>query len=446
MPSPSAPRRLRAPGRPARIAAVTAAALLVLVGPLGRPAGAEPGGSVVPGAAALPSTPPADPSADPPAPLPDLRPLEPLSAGLDQVRVRSAAYDVAAGQRDEAERTISEARSVEADSQASLLRLTARRHALTIRIAFGHTTVDRLVRRTARIRAALKALAVTGYIESSDLSDRIVLDPTGHKQLDVGRERNIRETVDDAQRADLARTGEQQVAARKDLSALLGARAEVDRETRDLAARRLEALHTIDEASHRLIEATLRVNETGRTAMVVGTDLPLVVLDAYARASDLLAVIQPACRISWWALAGIGATESGQGTFGGSEVRADGTLTRPIFGIALSGAPGVAHIGDTDGGALDGDPTIDRAVGPMQFIPSSWRSWALDGDGDQIADPQNLYDAAATAAAYLCHSGALDNDEGLGRAYLSYNASFFYVVTVLDRAHSYRDRLSIPGR
>jgi membrane-bound lytic murein transglycosylase B len=82
----------------------------------------------------------------------------------------------------------------------------------------------------------------------------------------------------------------------------------------------------------------------------------------------------------------------------------------------------------------------------MQFIPSSWTRWALDGDGDGVADPQNLYDAAATAAAYLCHAGPLDNDAGLGRAYLSYNASILYVLLVLDRAHSYAGLVQVPGR
>ncbi|MGH8775651.1 MAG: lytic transglycosylase domain-containing protein [Jiangellaceae bacterium] len=64
--------------------------------------------------------------------------------------------------------------------------------------------------------------------------------------------------------------------------------------------------------------------------------------------------------------------------------------------------PNVALIRDTDGGALDGDTTYDRAVGPMQFIPSTWRSVSVDGNGDGRRDPNNIYDAAQGAAVYLC--------------------------------------------
>ena len=31
----------------------------------------------------------------------------------------------------------------------------------------------------------------------------------------------------------------------------------------------------------------------------------------------------------------------------------------------------------------------------MQFIPSTWAGWGVDGNGDGIADPFNIYDAAA---------------------------------------------------
>jgi membrane-bound lytic murein transglycosylase B len=51
---------------------------------------------------------------------------------------------------------------------------------------------------------------------------------------------------------------------------------------------------------------------------------------------------------------------------------ANGDTTRPIYGIPLDGRDGVAVVRDTDHGKLDGDPNFDRAVGPMQFIPSTW--------------------------------------------------------------------------
>src|SRR5687767_9098537 len=63
---------------------------------------------------------------------------------------------------------------------------------------------------------------------------------------------------------------------------------------------------------------------------------------------------------------------------------------------------GFASIVDTDGGVLDGDARWDRAVGPMRFIPSTWQLVGRDGNGDGIADPFSIDDAALSAAAYLC--------------------------------------------
>ncbi len=129
-----------------------------------------------------------------------------------------------------------------------------------------------------------------------------------------------------------------------------------------------------------------------------GTGVPGVVLAAYRNAEHLMAVQAPSCRVPWTLLAGIGRVESGHAA--GGRVDAAGTTRGPILGPRLDGSPGMALIRDTDGGALDGDPTYDRAVGPMQFIPSTWRVYALDGNGDGIASPHNVYDAALTAGRF----------------------------------------------
>ena len=47
-------------------------------------------------------------------------------------------------------------------------------------------------------------------------------------------------------------------------------------------------------------------------------------------------------------------------------------------------------------------PDLDRAVGPMQFLPASWARYGADGNGDGVRDPHQLDDAALAAAAYLC--------------------------------------------
>ena len=85
-----------------------------------------------------------------------------------------------------------------------------------------------------------------------------------------------------------------------------------------------------------------------------------------------------------------------------------------------------------------GDPQWDHAVGPMQFIPSTWRTWGADGNGDGNADPNNIDDSAYTAALYLCASGAdVSTGAGWTRAIFSYNHSDDYVRSVLGRANRY---------
>ena len=76
-----------------------------------------------------------------------------------------------------------------------------------------------------------------------------------------------------------------------------------------------------------------------------------------------------------------------------------------IIGPALDGVE-FASIPDSDGGRYDGDTTWDRAVGPMQFIPSSWAIFGEDADGDGFDDPNNMYDATLAAAEHLCRGGA----------------------------------------
>jgi membrane-bound lytic murein transglycosylase B len=85
--------------------------------------------------------------------------------------------------------------------------------------------------------------------------------------------------------------------------------------------------------------------------------------------------------------------------------------------------------------------TYDRAVGPMQFIPGTWRSAGVDASGDGIADPNNVYDAAFAAARYLCAgAGGLrtDTEAGFRAAAFSYNHSAAYVNEVWDGSALYR--------
>ncbi|WP_078591557.1 lytic murein transglycosylase [Streptomyces megasporus] len=164
--------------------------------------------------------------------------------------------------------------------------------------------------------------------------------------------------------------------------------------------------------------------------------IPATVLAAYKKAERALAGERPGCNLSWQLLAAIGKVESGQAR--GGAVDSEGTTLKPILGPALNGV-GFAHISDTDGGAYDGDTRYDRAVGPMQFIPSTWASWGADGNGDGRKDPNNIYDAALAAGRYLCAGGKdLSNRADLERAILSYNQSREYLRTVLSWLEFYR--------
>lgn len=76
------------------------------------------------------------------------------------------------------------------------------------------------------------------------------------------------------------------------------------------------------------------------------------------------------------------------------------------------------------------------ALGPMQFMPSTWRSYASDGDGDGLADINNVSDAIFSAALLLCENGAGDPAR-LADAIWTYNHSDSYVAEVLSLAASY---------
>ena len=168
------------------------------------------------------------------------------------------------------------------------------------------------------------------------------------------------------------------------------------------------------------------------------TGVPERALQAYAYAHTVVAETQPDCRLTWVTLAGIARIESNHGRFQGRTLGEDGRPSTPIIGIPLNGGPNVRAIGDTDGGQLDGDQVWDRAVGPFQFIPTSWAKWRSDGDGDGAGDPQNIDDASVAAARYLC-AGNRDLSTGLGwqRAVLSYNNSAAYVQSVYAAAEGY---------
>jgi membrane-bound lytic murein transglycosylase B len=174
-----------------------------------------------------------------------------------------------------------------------------------------------------------------------------------------------------------------------------------------------------------------------RTSAAAG--IPAPALRAYADAELVLRRERPSCHLSWNTVAGIGWVESQHGTVGGRTLGADGRSSQPILGPALDGSAGFAAIHSTPASqAWHGDAVWDHAVGPLQFLSSTWARWAADGDGDGVADPGDLDDAALAAGRYLCADGHdLATDGGWNAAVHSYNHDAGYVASVAAAANTY---------
>lgn len=446
--------------RVALVAATTAAALVVT-------AAAQPPSSDT--TTAPPATTPATSSppttaAPAPRPIPPARralPKDPeaLSAAgrnaagvivstspeLDGVPVTSEPYLGAAHRRERAATDLATARLRVAAATATIERLNRERWALAELTRRAEARDAKLAAREVELRAAVRQVAMHRYIH--DAGDDLYPDPyaTVDELMARTQQRRVTSEASDSLAEDLAT-----VVRRRD-----DVRAERDRwgASNDEAA--LETDRTTDElqrakkdaaaAAKAVAAAEKEMREARTTTTVAGSDLPLVALDAYWRAAADLAATRPACGITWALLAGIGRTESDHGRYFGGQLGADGATSIPIVGIPLDGTNETAAVPDSDTGELDGDPTWDRAVGVMQFIPMSWRRYAEDQSGDRRPDPQNVYDAALAAAKLLCsRGGSLTDPTVLHDAIFSYNRSEAYVAIVLQRAQAY-GTLPVPA-
>jgi hypothetical protein len=114
-----------------------------------------------------------------------------------------------------------------------------------------------------------------------------------------------------------------------------------------------------------------------------------------------------------------------------------------LYEAAATSCPGLpwsvlAGIGAVETGHGADTRTSDKgAEGPMQFLPSTFRAFGVDADGDGVADIQDPADAIWSAARYLCWNGAGRGGQALADAIWQYNHDIDYVRLVLRYAAAY---------
>ncbi len=183
---------------------------------------------------------------------------------------------------------------------------------------------------------------------------------------------------------------------------------------------------------------------SGDTSEIIATastsGIPSAALAAYQRAEAVINSADKSCEIPWQLIAAIGRVESDHGRFGGNTLSDEGVAEPGIYGIALNGKNNTQNIVDTDAGQYDSDTKYDRAVGPMQFIPSTWSVVGVDGDNDGKRNPQDIDDAALATSVYLCSGDDdLSTDQGQRASVYRYNHSNDYVDLVISIMQAYMD-------
>ena len=391
---------------------------------------------------------PAAPTAPLAPPSPQLPGLPTTSIELAQVAVGSAEFDRAAeSYREVAGRHVS-AQGARYDLDHSTSALLGQVRQLEATRASSQARIAGLTARLNVVEAAIQELAVETFVAGNE-DDRLNEAVTSEAPATNEAERRdvlagiSMDVLLTEQAAYVARIQTATARADQAMDDLAAARDALD----DIAGDRPSAVREEQAAASAVAEERVTYEEARVLAQVQGVEFPLVALDAYYRAATTIDEARPGCAVEWWGLAGISRVEGRHGTYGGTTLMPNGDTDKRIIGIQLNGTNSTRVIGDTDDGTLDGDASYDRAVGPMQFIPQTWRRFEADGNGDGTISPFNLYDATLAAATYLCTaSSGLDADPGLRAAYFSYNHSDRYVDSVLGYARQYERSIEVPER
>jgi hypothetical protein len=105
-------------------------------------------------------------------------------------------------------------------------------------------------------------------------------------------------------------------------------------------------------------------------------------------------------------------------------------------GLSWTVLAAIGQIESADGTNVG--PSSAGALGPMQFLPSTWAIWGIDAFGQTgPPDIMNPYDAVPSAARMLCADGAATGGSGLSAAIFDYNHATWYVNEVLGLAAEY---------
>lgn len=112
-------------------------------------------------------------------------------------------------------------------------------------------------------------------------------------------------------------------------------------------------------------------------------------------------------------------------------------------GLSWTVLAAIGQIESADGQNVG--PSTAGALGPMQFLPSTWAAWGIDGFGDTgPPNVMNPFDAVPSAARLLCAAGAAAGGQSLRQAIFDYNHAAWYVDEVLTLASEYATEYPQP--